>query len=67
MRVGAEWTYSREGWDDLPEGVDDPGWLATGAIIGDVGGLILLIALVLGASACTGSGRGRAPGCSGPR
>jgi hypothetical protein len=48
MRVGAEWIYSREGWDDLPEGVDDPGWLATGAIIGDVGGLILLIALVLG-------------------
>jgi hypothetical protein len=48
MRIGAEWIYSREGWDDLPEGVDDPGWLATGAIIGDAGGLILLIALVLG-------------------
>jgi hypothetical protein len=48
MRIGAEWIYSREGWDDLPEGVDDPGWLATGALIGDVGGLILLIALVLG-------------------
>jgi hypothetical protein len=48
MRVGAEWIYSREGWDDLPEGVDDPGWLATGAIIGDAGGLILLVALVLG-------------------
>jgi hypothetical protein len=48
MRIGAEWIYSREGWDDLPEGVDDPGWLATGAIIGDVGGLILLIALVFG-------------------
>jgi hypothetical protein len=29
MRVGAEWIYAREGWDDLPEGVDDPGWLAT--------------------------------------
>jgi hypothetical protein len=48
MRIGAGWTYSREGWDDLPEGVDDPGWLATGAIIGDLGGLILLIALLLG-------------------
>jgi hypothetical protein len=48
MRIGGEWTYSREGWDDLPEGVDDPGWLATGAIIGDLGGLILLIALLLG-------------------
>jgi hypothetical protein len=48
MRIGAEWIYSREGWDDLPEEVDDPGWLATGAFIGDIGGLILLIALLLG-------------------
>lgn len=48
MRIGAEWIYSREGWDDLPEGVDDPGWLTIGAIIGDAGGLILLIALILG-------------------
>jgi hypothetical protein len=48
MRIGAEWIYSREGWDDLPEGVDDPAWLAIGATIGDVGGLILIIALVLG-------------------
>jgi hypothetical protein len=39
MRVGAEWIYSREGWDDLPEGVDDSGWLATGFIIADTGGL----------------------------
>ena len=48
MRIGAEWIYSREGWDDLPEGVDDPAWLAIGATIGDLGGLILLVALVLG-------------------
>jgi hypothetical protein len=48
MRIGAEWIYSKEGWDDLPEGVDDPGWLATGAIIGDIGGLILLVSLITG-------------------
>jgi hypothetical protein len=48
MRIGAEWIYSREGWDDLPEGVDDPTWLSLGAAIGDLGGLILLIALILG-------------------
>ena len=48
MRIGAEWIYSKEGWDDLPEGVDDPGWLATGAIIGDVGGFILLVSLIVG-------------------
>jgi hypothetical protein len=48
MRIGAEWIYSREGWDDLPAGFDEPGWLATGAFIGDIGGLILLVALVAG-------------------
>jgi hypothetical protein len=48
MRIGAEWIYSREGWDDLAEGVDDPGWLATGAIIGDIGGLTLLVSLIVG-------------------
>jgi hypothetical protein len=48
MRVGAEWIYAREGWDDLPEGVDDPDWLATGAIIADARGLIFLVALILG-------------------
>jgi hypothetical protein len=47
MRIGAEWIYSREGWDDLPEGAE-PTWLSLGATIGDVGGLILLVALVLG-------------------
>jgi hypothetical protein len=48
MRIGAQWIYSEEGWDDLPEGVDDPGWLTTGAIIGDAGGLILVVALIAG-------------------
>jgi hypothetical protein len=48
MRIGAEWIYSREGWDDLPEGVDEPGWLSTGAAIGDFGGGILLISLIVG-------------------
>ena len=45
MRVGADWIYSREGWDDVP---DEPSWLVTGAIIGDAGGLILLVSLVVG-------------------
>jgi hypothetical protein len=48
MRIGAGWIYSREGWDDLPAGVDDPGWLTTGLIIGDLGGLILLVTLIVG-------------------
>jgi hypothetical protein len=45
MRIGAEWIYSKEDWDDVP---DEPGWLTTGAIIGDAGGLILLVSLIFG-------------------
>ena len=48
MRVGGEWIYRREHWDDLPEGIDLPGWLGTGKTIGDVGGLVLVVALVVG-------------------
>jgi hypothetical protein len=48
MRVGGEWIYEREHWDDLPEGIDVPGWLSAGMTIGDVGGLVLLLALVTG-------------------
>jgi hypothetical protein len=45
MRIGAAWIYSEEDWDDVP---DEPGWLETGAVIGDVGGPILLISLIVG-------------------
>ena len=46
MRVGAEWIYSKEGWGDLPEGLE-PGWLEVGYITADAGGLLLLLALIL--------------------
>lgn len=48
MRIGAEWVYSKEGWGDLPEGVDEPAWLGIGYIISDLTGLLLLIALIVG-------------------
>jgi hypothetical protein len=48
MRIGAQWIYSKEGWDDLPEGFDEPGWLGIGWIVGDLGGLILLVSLIVG-------------------
>jgi hypothetical protein len=48
MRIGAEWVYSEEGWDDLPEGVDEPAWLGIGYIISDLSGLLLLISLIVG-------------------
>jgi hypothetical protein len=48
MRIGAEWIYSEEDWDDLPEGVDEPAWLGIGFVTADLGGLVLLVSLVVG-------------------
>jgi hypothetical protein len=48
MRIGAQWIYSEQGWDDLPEGIDEPGWLGIGYLIADLGGLILLVSLIVG-------------------
>ena len=45
MRIGAQWIYSREGLDALP---DDPTWIGIGFAVADVGALLVLIALVLG-------------------
>jgi hypothetical protein len=44
MRIGAQWTASREGLDDVPE---DPTWLSVGYITADAGALLLLVSLVL--------------------
>ena len=48
MRGGAEWIRSKEGWNDLPEGVSQPSWLDIGSVLADLGGLILLVSLVAG-------------------
>jgi hypothetical protein len=47
MRIGAEWIYSKEGWDDVPDDLA-PEWLGIGYIAADLGGLILLVSLILG-------------------
>jgi hypothetical protein len=47
MRIGAEWIYSKEDWDDVPED-DQPAWLGIGYLMTDLGGLIFLVSLVLG-------------------
>ena len=47
MRVGAQWIYSKEGWDDLPDDAV-PSWINIGFIIADLGALLVLIALILG-------------------
>ena len=48
MRVGAQWIYSEQGWDDVPDNVDEPAWLGIGYIVADAGGLILLVSLITG-------------------
>jgi len=47
MRIGAEWLYSKEGWDDLPDDAI-PTWLDLGYIIADLGALLFVISLVVG-------------------
>lgn len=47
MRLGAEWVYSKEGWDKVPDKLQ-PTWLGIGYITADAGGIILLVALILG-------------------
>lgn len=47
MRVGAEWAYNKEGWDKVPNKLQ-PSWLDIGYFTADIGGIVLLIALVLG-------------------
>jgi hypothetical protein len=67
MRIAAQWVYSEEGWDDLPES-SEPGWLGIGYITADLGGILILVALILAGlnvrkqrrSDAAGSGLGRA-------
>ncbi|MGH7358964.1 MAG: hypothetical protein ACREJR_09130, partial [Candidatus Rokuibacteriota bacterium] len=44
MRIGGEWIYSREGWDDAET---EPAWLGIGYITADLGGLLLLVSIIL--------------------
>lgn len=48
MRIGAQWIYSEQGWDDLPEDFEEPAWLGIGYFAADLGGLILLVSLIVG-------------------
>ena len=47
IRIGAQWIYSKEGWDDLPDAAI-PGWIGIGFIVAYAGALLVLIALILG-------------------
>jgi hypothetical protein len=43
MRVGAQWTESRQDWPG------DPAWLGIGYITADVGALLILVSVILAA------------------
>jgi hypothetical protein len=43
MRIGAEWIYSKENFDEGNE----PDWLGIGYVTADLGGLLLLIAIIV--------------------
>jgi len=47
MRLGAQWIYSREGWDEVPDSLV-PSWLNIGYLLADTGGLVLVITLIIG-------------------
>lgn len=44
MRVGGQWIYSKEGWDDVET---EPAWLGVGYITADLGGILLLASIIL--------------------
>ena len=47
MRIGAQWIYSKEHWDDVPDKFI-PSWIGIGFAVADLGALVLLIALIVG-------------------
>lgn len=44
MRIGAQWTESRE---HLPDEIEDSAWLGIGYISADIGALLILVSIVL--------------------
>jgi hypothetical protein len=47
MRLGAQWIYSKEGWNNVPDNLR-PDWLGIGTVLADAGGLVLVITLIIG-------------------
>ena len=58
MRAAAEWIYDKEGFT----GDDDPAWLDIGFVTAEGGGVLLLIALILGGFGVRRVGRGGGSG-----
>jgi hypothetical protein len=47
MRIGAQWIYTKERWDDVPDELV-PAWIDIGFIVADAGALLMIIALIVG-------------------
>jgi hypothetical protein len=47
MRIGAEWIYSKENWDDVPDRLV-PSWISIGFVVADAGAPLMIIALIVG-------------------
>jgi hypothetical protein len=47
MRIGAEWIFVKERWDDVPDDLI-PSWIDIGYIVADAGALLMVIALIVG-------------------
>jgi uncharacterized cupredoxin-like copper-binding protein len=48
MRLSGEWIYRKQGWNSLPHDLKDTTWLRIGFGVADYGGLLFLVALVIG-------------------
>ena len=48
MRLSGEWIYRKQGWNDVPDQLQDPTWLRIGFGVADWGGLLFLVALIIG-------------------
>jgi uncharacterized cupredoxin-like copper-binding protein len=48
MRLSGEWIYRKQGWNDVPDQLQDPTWLRIGFGVADWGGLLFLAALIVG-------------------
>lgn len=48
MRLSGEWIYRKQGWNDVPDQLKDPTWLRIGFGVADWGGLLFLVALIVG-------------------
>lgn len=45
MRIGAQWIYTKQGWDEVE---DEPAWIMIGGVTADIGGVLFLVSLAVG-------------------